>query len=77
MEQLLFESEDSSTINTSFIERLNLTIRQSCAYLGRRTAFDLVVLDVILLFQDVSGWKLQKMVKDLVQDQKGNPYKWK
>ncbi len=26
MEQLLFESEDSSTINTSFIERLNLTI---------------------------------------------------
>lgn len=38
MEQLLFESEDSFTINTSFIERLNLTIRQSCAYLGRRTA---------------------------------------
>jgi len=38
MEQLLFESEDSSTINTSFIERLNLTIRQDCAYLGRRTA---------------------------------------
>ena len=38
MEQLLFESEDSSTINTSFIERLNLTIRQSCAYLERRTA---------------------------------------
>jgi IS1 family transposase len=37
MEQLLFESEDSSTINTSFVERLNLTIRQSCAYLGRRT----------------------------------------
>jgi len=38
MEQLLFESEDSSTINTSFIERLNLTIRQGSAYLGRRTA---------------------------------------
>ena len=38
MEQLLFESEDSSTIKTSFIERLNLTIRQGCAYLGRRTA---------------------------------------
>ncbi len=38
MEQLLFESEDSTTINTSFIERLNLTIRQGCAYLGRRTA---------------------------------------
>jgi len=38
MKQLLFASEDSSTINTSFIERLNLTIRQGCAYLGRRTA---------------------------------------
>jgi len=38
MEQLLFESEDSLTINTSFIERLNLTIRQGCAYLERRTA---------------------------------------
>ena len=38
MEQLLFESEDSSTINSSFIERLNLTLRQGCAYLGRRTA---------------------------------------
>jgi transposase-like protein/IS1 family transposase len=38
IEQLLFESEDSLTINTSFIERLNLTIRQGCAYLGRRTA---------------------------------------
>ncbi len=30
-------SEDSSTLNTSFIERLNLTIRQSSAYLSRRT----------------------------------------
>jgi len=38
MEQLLFESEDSSTVNTSFIERLNLTIRQACAYLACRTA---------------------------------------
>ena len=38
LDQLLFESEDSSTINTSFIERLNLTLRQGCAYLGRRTA---------------------------------------
>lgn len=31
------DSEDSSTLNTSFIERLNLTIRQSLAYLSRRT----------------------------------------
>ena len=38
LKQLLLDSEDSSTINTSFIERLNLTIRQGCAYLGRRTA---------------------------------------
>ena len=29
----LNNSEDSSTLNTSFIERLNLTIRQSSAYL--------------------------------------------
>ena len=33
----LSHSEDSSTVNTSFIERLNLTIRQSSAYLSRRT----------------------------------------
>ena len=33
----LHRSEDSSTVNTSFIERLNLTIRQSSAYLLRRT----------------------------------------
>lgn len=38
VERLLFDSEDSTTINTSFIERLNLTIRQGCAYLGRRKA---------------------------------------
>jgi IS1 family transposase len=30
-------SEDSRQINTSYIERLNLTIRQSSAYLGRRS----------------------------------------
>ena len=36
-EQALFDSEDSSTINTSFVERLNLTIRQASAYLMRRT----------------------------------------
>jgi IS1 family transposase len=36
-EEALNNSEDSSTLNTSFIERLNLTIRQSSAYLGRRT----------------------------------------
>ena len=33
----LTHSEDSSAVNTSFIERLNLTIRQSSAYLSRRT----------------------------------------
>ena len=36
-DEALAESEDSSTLNTSFIERLNLTIRQATAYLTRRT----------------------------------------
>ncbi len=37
LDEALFHSEDSSTLNTSFIERHNLTVRQGCAYLGRRT----------------------------------------
>ncbi len=37
IEKALQESDDSTTINTSFIERLNLTIRQSTACLTRRT----------------------------------------
>ena len=32
LEEALFHSEDSSTLNTSFIERHNLTIRQGCSY---------------------------------------------
>ena len=36
-EQALGDSEDSEKLNTSFIERLNLTIRQRSAYLCRRT----------------------------------------
>ncbi|HIG30898.1 MAG TPA: hypothetical protein EYQ50_25100, partial [Verrucomicrobiales bacterium] len=36
-EETLHESEDSNTLNTSFIERLNLTLRQATAYLTRRT----------------------------------------
>ena len=36
-EQALRDSEDSTQLNTSFIERLNLTIRQGSAYLCRRT----------------------------------------
>ncbi len=36
LEQALFRSEDSTTVNTSFIERLNLTVRHCCAYLARR-----------------------------------------
>ena len=36
-EQALGDSEDSATLNTSFIERLNLTIRQGSAFLCRRT----------------------------------------
>jgi transposase-like protein/IS1 family transposase len=37
LERALLHSEDSSTLNTSFVERHNLTIRQSSAYLNRRT----------------------------------------
>ena len=37
LEEALFHSEDSRTLNTSFVERHNLTIRQGCSYLGRRT----------------------------------------
>ena len=33
----LLTSEDSATLNTSFVERLNLTIRQGSAYLRRRS----------------------------------------
>ena len=33
----LQESEDSETLNTSFVERMNLTLRQSLAYLQRRS----------------------------------------
>ena len=36
-EKALLNSEDSDTLNTSFIERLNLTIRQSTSFLTRRT----------------------------------------
>jgi IS1 family transposase len=38
LQEALFESEDSSTVNTAFVERLNLTIRQGCSYLSRRSA---------------------------------------
>jgi IS1 family transposase len=38
LEDALEESEDSHKLNTSFIERLNLTVRQGSAYLCRRTA---------------------------------------
>ena len=37
LQDALGESEDSATLNTSFIERLNLTIRQGSAYLQRRS----------------------------------------
>jgi transposase-like protein/IS1 family transposase len=36
--EALVASGDSSTLNTSFIERLNLTIRQGTSYLTRRSA---------------------------------------
>jgi len=37
LEQALEESEDSAHMKTVYIERLNLTIRQSVAYLRRRS----------------------------------------
>ena len=37
LNRALKDSEDSETLNTSFVERLNLTLRQGSAYLGRRT----------------------------------------
>jgi transposase-like protein/IS1 family transposase len=37
LDDALVESEDSTKLNTAFIERLNLTIRQGCGYLGRRS----------------------------------------
>jgi len=37
LKRLLIDSEDSETLNTSFIERHNLTIRQGSSYLNRRT----------------------------------------
>ena len=37
LEKALSESEDSETINTSFVERLNLTLRQSLAALARKS----------------------------------------
>jgi hypothetical protein len=38
---------------------------------------DRVVEDVILLFFEVSGWRLRKIVRDLEIGQKRNPYKFK
>jgi IS1 family transposase len=37
LEEALRRSEDSDKLNTSFVERLNLTIRQGSAYLRRRS----------------------------------------
>src|SRR5262245_45168334 len=37
LRQALEDSEDSVKLNPSFVERLNLTIRQGSAYLARRT----------------------------------------
>ena len=38
---------------------------------------DRIFFQVIYSFQDVSGWKLRKIVRDLLQAQKGNSYKFK
>ena len=38
LEEALYKSEDSDSLNTSFVERHNLTIRQGSSYLHRRSA---------------------------------------
>lgn len=38
LEELLLHSEDSNSLNSAFIERLMLTIRKGCSYLGRKTS---------------------------------------
>ena len=37
LNDMLLNSEDSETLNTSFVERHNLTIRQGSSYLSRRS----------------------------------------
>ena len=37
MEHALIESEDSAQLNTSFVERMNLTIREGAAFSARRS----------------------------------------
>jgi hypothetical protein len=37
LKQALHDPEDSAKLNTAFVERLNLTIRQASAYFFRRT----------------------------------------
>ena len=38
LEDTLYKSEDSDTLNTPFVKRHNLTIRQGSSYLHRKTA---------------------------------------
>ena len=38
-------------------------------------ANDLAILSMILLFQDIRGWKSRKIVMDLGQALKGNSYR--
>ena len=44
-------------------------------FLFLRLILDLIFFYVIRSFQDVSGWKLRKIVRDLFQAQKGNSYR--
>lgn len=47
LEAALRTSEDSCSLNTAFIERLNLTIRQGSAYLHRRTPCHARIMDYL------------------------------
>ena len=59
LDQALTHSENSSTVNTSFIERLNLTIRQSSASLSRRTLSHARSTDTLEAHLELLRWHCQ------------------
>ena len=62
LNQALRDSEDSEKLNTSFVELLNLTLRQSSGYLGRRSLARLPQLEALrgrkLLITGPTGQKV-------------------
>ena len=56
---------------------LNLLVCRFWLNCASLRVVDLIVLDVIILYQDVSGRKMGKIVRDWMQGKKGNSYKFK